>query len=616
MSAINGIFERQGNSISEAAFSLSLQALDEYGIDGRNHWTSSSIALGHQKKSLLPKDETTEIPFYNAQSKLTITSDARIDNTLELCEKLAIPQNEQSNLSDCQIILKAYQKWGRDCPLHLIGDYAFAIWDEREKTLFCARDHIGVIPFYYHISAERFVFASDIKGIVAHPEVSDELNENFVINSLAYGNFYIPDQTHFSSIRRLPPGHTLTVKKDSEKLEKYWFPENVEKTRYANDEDYVEAARELLIQAVNNRLRTKKKVGVHVSGGLDSSSVAVLTNRYRQQMNLPAPKAFIWQPTPDYSKPLEREHRQIEAVCKQEGFTPIYCPVKAEDTFEVFKKDPTTTPIYSAPHAEYTIQKEAQRRSVRLMLSGWGGDEALSFSRRGYYAELLLNGKFLKLLKESRRRNSALGFLAYEFLLLFFSDRGEGGGKLQNRSLFYKKPLSSYLHPELKDKIDWDKPKSRQLSIRSTMLWLWNLGFLTSRIECWAALGAEHKIKYAYPLLDRRIMEFVISLPSNQFVRDDGVARWIMRRTLDNIVPSEVCWQPTKLETVRVESTKLAFHKAQGMVSKEIALNNFSADRARFLDMNRFLNDIKSVNNKNDDKETKGIGAAIQFLDF
>lgn len=614
MSAINGIFERRGAMFPAAAFSASLEALADYGFDGSSQWISSSVGFGHQKTSLLPGDCGAELPFHDAAARLVITSDARIDNRAELFDELDIAPNERKNLSDSRLILRVWQKWKRDCPRHLIGDYAFAVWDEREQTLFCARDHIGAKPFYYSLSPERFVFASDLKGVLAVPGVSDRLDEDFVIASLADKRFYRKDRTYFADIKRLAPGFTLTVTKETEKLEQYWFPENIKKIRFAKDADYAEAAREIFIRAVADRLRTKEKVGVHLSGGLDSSSVTVLTARERRRQNLSAPEVFSWQPPPDFDSETAREHAQIEAICEQENLTPQYCPMNAEDILEILKKDPTREPIHITMQTENTIQKEAAKRGVRLLLSGWSGDEVLSFDGRGFYAELLLRGHFWKLFREGRKHGSALKFIANESLLLLFPDRNEGSKKLAERSLKAGTLVRSFIRPELKTQVKMGKIGCRQASIRSTLIWLWTRGMLAERMESWAAHAAPLKIEYAYPLADRRLMEFVAGLPREQFIHGKWKRR-IMRQTMDGILPAEVCWQPDKDEPIRVEKGLTEVYRALELAGGQITVANELPSRAHYFDMKRLMESLQPENLEKRPKQAD-MTRTLQFLDF
>lgn len=338
MCSINGIFERRGANCSDAALSASLEALNDYGGNGKVKWICASVGLGHQWTKLFSEARRTDLPYHDIDAEVVITADARLDNRAELGDALEISKIELGKIPDSQLIISAWQKWKSDCPAHLIGDYAFALWDARRKTLFCARDHVGTRPFYYSLSADKFVFAGDIKAVLAVPGISDRLDEEYVKASLADKEFYRSDRTYLAAVRSLPPGHALTVCADSEKLQKFWFPENAPDVRFKNDDDYAEAALEIYSRAVGDRLRTTEKVGVHLTGGLDSSSIAVLAARDRRQKNLSPLAAFSWQSPPADNSKLCDEYALIDAVCAQEALVPHYCPVSSADILAILKK--------------------------------------------------------------------------------------------------------------------------------------------------------------------------------------------------------------------------------------------------------------------------------------
>jgi asparagine synthase (glutamine-hydrolysing) len=194
---------------------------------------------------------------------LTITANARID------------AREDLNLSDAELILSAYKKWGDDCVNHLIGDFAFAIWDESKQRFFCARDHFGVKPFYFTHIDNEFAFSSSLNALRLNPKVSNTLNEIAVGDYLLFGVNQDLSTTIFKDIQRLPPGHTLTVANGSITTRRYWTPEPSSEVRFPDPESYVERFKELFARAVSDRLRTDR-VAISMSGGLDSTSLAAV----------------------------------------------------------------------------------------------------------------------------------------------------------------------------------------------------------------------------------------------------------------------------------------------------------------------------------------------------
>ena len=198
---------------------------------------------------------------------------------LRLKANARIDGREQDSLTDDELILNAYEKWGEDCVKHLIGDFAFAIWDERLQRLFCARDHMGVKPFFYTHVGGNFNFSSTLNELRLVSGVSNALNEIAIGDYLLFGVNQDNSTTTFKDIQRLPPGHTLTFANNEIKIRRYWAPSVPAEVRFRDSESYVERFSELLSLAVRDRLRTDR-VAISMSGGLDSTSLAAIASEH------------------------------------------------------------------------------------------------------------------------------------------------------------------------------------------------------------------------------------------------------------------------------------------------------------------------------------------------
>lgn len=205
--------------------------------------------------------------------KIWIAADARIDAREELIAKLPRPPRNQN---DAELILLAYEVWGEDCVKHLIGDFAFAIWDSRSRRLFCARDHFGVKPFFYARAGESFMFSNVLNALRQDPRVSDALNETAIGDYLVFGLNQDLSTTTFRNIQRLPPAHSLTIDNGVIAIRRYWDPDTSKEVRFRDRSSYVERFRELLQRSVQDRLRGTDRVAVSMSGGLDSTSLAAV----------------------------------------------------------------------------------------------------------------------------------------------------------------------------------------------------------------------------------------------------------------------------------------------------------------------------------------------------
>ena len=217
MTAITGIFHRDERSVDYVQINKMNNTLSHRGPDGSKVYCQGSIALGHQMLYTTPESLHEILPF--EEDGLVITADARIDNREELSEKLNIQNKEE--VSDSYFILKAYQKWSENCIEKLLGDFVFAIWDKNNAKLFCARDHMGVKPFYYYSSDDVFLFASEIKALINNPKVSYKINELHLSNYLALIDNN-RSSTFYENISSLPAAHSLTITLDDNNLKQYW----------------------------------------------------------------------------------------------------------------------------------------------------------------------------------------------------------------------------------------------------------------------------------------------------------------------------------------------------------------------------------------------------------
>ena len=276
MSSITGILYRDRRLINQETILKMNNSLSHRGPDGSAFWNIGSVAIGHQMLYTTKESLHEILPFYDDKTDLAITADARIDNRHDLAIELDIVDDE--NISDSYFILKSYEKWGELCPKHLLGDFAFAIWDNNENKLFCARDHMGVKPFYYYLNENIFIFSTEIKALFTLSEVPKELNEKKLA---LYLNRDILDKelTFYKDIKSLPGAHKLIITSENFVNEIYWKLDPNFNLKMDTEEDYANAFRELFAEAVKCRLRSHYPIGFELSGGLDSSSIVCMAKK-------------------------------------------------------------------------------------------------------------------------------------------------------------------------------------------------------------------------------------------------------------------------------------------------------------------------------------------------
>ena len=547
-----------------------------------------------------------------------LAADARLDDRDALCDALGVAVTERGTLADAELILRAWLRWGDDCPRHLFGDYAFALWDVRRRTLFCARDHIGARPLYYALPGEGIVFASAVEAVLAVPGVSHALDEAEVASHLARGP--IDDsRTFFAAVRKLPPGHALCVAWTPQgsrrtRVVRWWHPEQTPLAVPASDDAYAEQLRHLYAQAVRDRLRGCEAgtVGAHLSGGLDSSSIAVYAARELKAQGHPPPLAFDWLPALEDAPPKPehaREYALVDAVCVQEGLQVVHGALSAADVVDVLRRDGALPGVHIHVNEEI-VQRHAAARGVRVLLSGWGGDECVSSNGLGHWQHLLLSGRWRQLAAECRdQEEAAVRFLVRIALPLVHPRlpvtlmRLRDGLPVRRRWLIdpafarrAKPPAASV----------W-----RAIGVRRTALGLLQAGHLVDRIEGWAASGARRGIEYRYPLLDRRLLEFALGLPPEQFRRGRW-GRWLFRHAHTRMLPPEVCWNRDKSDPARSDPLRDAIGEALPAIRQRLA--SHPPARASYVDMPRLREHLETERFRSQPEGP--VMRALWFLDF
>ncbi len=560
MSALFGLFNLNKKPVEPEILNRMAEVLSHRGPDGTNLWKGGAVGMGHHMMFTTPESINELLPMSNRQNNLTITADARVDNRTELFSRLGISAAERRCISDSALILKSYEKWGEQCPENIVGDFCFAIWDSKRRHLFCARDPIGMMSFFYYASREFFVFSTEIKGILIHPQVSIKLNEtllgDFLLNIRAerHLSFYEP-------ILRLPPGHRLIVKPGGIILNCYWDWEPSGEIRLESNEAYAEAFRELFGEAVRCRLRSAYPVGIELSGGLDSAAIATLAARRLKEEGkcLIAVSGVL---PKDYQGPDTDERNFIEAVCQQESNVDTSYVYPKEKKINLYDDLERYFEIFNAPiggmFGYYTrlLRREARSKGVRVLLNGAGGDQVASSQAYGYLAELAARGKWRLLCREIRAyssiyKKSFLGIFKNEVLkLLFPSFFNKITWQIKTKTI-YPHLKNSPIHPNFYHQLQIED-RIHNLGINHCCPVLpnhrQNLLNILRRGITWGAEGDSYSVidglESRRPMLDRRLLEFCLSIPSGQFFQD-GWKRSLIRRVMNDVVPAKILCRTT-----------------------------------------------------------------------
>jgi asparagine synthase (glutamine-hydrolysing) len=553
MSGIFGIYHLTGEPIQPKQLEAMSDWLAHRGSDAVNLWFDKSVGLGHRMLWTTPESLTEQLPLSNRSGDFVITADARIDNREELIAKLGFQGISPTEIADSRLILAAYEKWGKYCPSHLLGDFAFVIWDKRRRQVFCARDPMGVRPLYYYQSQQLFAFASEIKALLCLPQVPQRLNELKVAEYLVRVA-HDKANTFYQDIHRLPGAHSLSVGYRHSNYQQYWQWDMHRDIRLNSTREYAEAYRELLTQAVACRTRSAFPVGSMLSGGLDSSSIACIANPMMQAKgsNLHTFSAiFPGLPQEDLARVDERFF--IDAVLAKGGFIPHN--VHADELSPLFERDRIAWHMdeaFAAPnlYMYWALCQKAQQNQVRIILDGIDGDNTVSHGQ-AYLFDLAKAFKVRSFLWQAkayaRQYHLPLREVAWKWTiqplipdsLENFWKTVQGNGH-PDWSVYAVNPqfakriqLSQHLKAvERKDSVP-------AYSAREAHWNGLNSGLIQYCLEIADKAAAAFSLSPAYPFCDRRLMEFCLAIPAEQKF-SDGWTRLIARRGMDGILPPEV----------------------------------------------------------------------------
>jgi asparagine synthase (glutamine-hydrolysing) len=582
MSAILGIYNLDDTPVNPSDLARMSKKLMHRGQDGSGRWQEGAIGLGHQMLWTTPESLLEELPM-QCRAKV-MTADARIDNRDELITTLELPDPPEK-ITDCDLILAAYEQWGDRCPEYLLGDFAFAIWDLQKQQLFCARDHFGVKPFYYYYADRQFIFATEIKGILCLSQVSRQLNLKKVAEHFSGQN---PDGQHtfYHQVLRLLPAHTLTVSPQGLHDRCYWQLNPHQELRLESDAAYAAAFRELFIEAVRCRLRSHLPIGSMLSGGLDSSSIACVAEKLLSNQDYPHPLhtfSNIHEQVPNCD---ERYYQNT--VLAQGKFQPHFIntdqisPLADLERVLWHQDEVQGLGNFYGAWSSYGV---AQQQGIRVLLDGFDGDRTVSHGK-GRLVELARAGRWLKLAAEVKAfsknlrqpwREALWGWIWLYGLSKFKVFRGI-------RRLYQSlRRTMRYLRSSAIDRAIQPEPPSPQRIPKASLLQeiespqpsasftherAFHHQLLTDPGE-WNTLeklnnaAAAFGLDIRFPFWDKRLVEFCLSLPPEQKL-NQGWSRLVLRRAMAGILPPEIQWRGHK--TNHAESfnyTLLKFEQAR-----------------------------------------------------
>lgn len=537
-----GIAGVAGRGAHEGVVRRMTDAERHRGPDGEGIWSADGICLGHRRLNIIDLTSAGRQPMSTPDGRFTIVYNGEVYNYLELRAELG---GEWRSHSDTEVLLRAYEAWGEGCLSRLVGMFAFAIWDARKKELFCARDRLGIKPFYFATRGGDFLFASEIRALRA-AGVPTKPDPSVLYDFLARDFYEHTDDTFFAGIRKLPPASSFKVRdgRPSE-LRRYWdLAEEASRANVpASPREREDKLLELCRGAVDLHLRSDVPVGVALSGGLDSATLLTMLDRTHPEPAKIEAFSFMGD-DPAYS-----ERPYVERMARETGRRAHFSVVGAHDFADAAPEAcwSQEEPFAGAPIVAYAeCFRRARREGFIVVMDGSGVDEALAGYDRfrpALWADLLVAGDEAAFKREA----AAAGVTSERAHILAAEAAGPASdvGRGQDLTVsvrpdclssgfaasaarplpLFERPFPDHLRNLMYRELRYTKlPRALRFRDRLSM-----------------AAGCELRP----PFLDHRLLAYAFALPAQDRIHD-GVTKAILRRGAERFLPGGLAQLPKR----------------------------------------------------------------------
>lgn len=519
------------------------------GPDDSGIYSDDKAGLVHRRLSIIDLSPEGRQPMANEDDTLWLVFNGEIYNYMELRDELANLGHTFRTKTDSEVIIHAFEEWGHECLNRFNGMWSFAIWNIKKKELFCARDRVGIKPFYYSYTDTGIIFASEIKALCKNHQTGKMVNDEKLIAFLKWGLSDYDNETMFEGILQLPPGHFMRITDDSAEINSYWNPNPSKEAVSINisDNELSQNFLCLLSDSVKLHLRSDVPVGTCLSGGLDSSTITAIINKIKKDE--------------ETSSEISSAQNTFSAVFSDKRFDEsefIDIAVKSSDVAAHYIRpspkqlwDDIDHLIYSNDepfmqltlYSQYCVMREISK-NVKVVLDGQGADELLGGYIAYFYChikDLLISGHPLRAISEGfgvvRHHRSFIEYAVKQFFV-----RKQRRGLIKGEEI----PLKRY-QGSLNDALNCD--------LKST-----NLPYLLHWED---RTSMAFSVEARVPFLDYRVIEFLTSLPADQKIRK-GITKFILRKSIKGLVP----------EKIRCRMDKKGFSTPEEVWMKEELRNN------------------------------------------
>lgn len=570
MCGIAGIYRFDQQVVDENLLTKMANLQCHRGPDDEGFYCNDRVGFAFRRLAILDLSSAGHQPMVSVDGSCWLIFNGEIYNHDALRSELKQYGYTFRSSSDTEVILAAYQQWGVECLQRFNGMWGFALWDSHKKHLFCARDRVGVKPFYYHQNAERFLFASEIKALLVDVTTPRTPNEQSVYSYLLYGYVHFGQDTFFQGIKQLPAAHYVLVNAQGVHLQQYWKLNHNYYNPTISDSEAIDSFRHLFFDSVRLRLQSDVPIGTCLSGGLDSSAIVCVANQI-----------LFGKSKPD--RIVITEKQKVFSACyddkdvdERQWSTPVIDKTGAQ-SFQIF---PSADGLFaelktmiwhqdepvagSSIYAQWCVMRRAHEAGIVVMLDGQGGDEVMGGYQRYYWAYmagLIRSGKwktFITTILQPWGTHSSPTYgdwagLGYATLPTALQDRFNLSQK--------QRQAHQWLGDNFQDCYAYEQGCSQHPT------WLGQALERDLIADCLPSLlkyedrnSMAHSIEARVPFLDYRVIELMASLPDHMKIRQ-GQTKWLLRQALRDVLPPEVNQRRNKLGFATPEHRWLHQHR-------------------------------------------------------
>lgn len=563
MCGICGVVSFKQKNVYSGEIQSMMNSMKFRGPDDEGLMVHNKVGLGFVRLSILDLSSRGHQPMYSSDNRLCIVFNGEIYNYIELKSILSSSYHFTTN-TDTEVLLAAYEQWGEKCLDHLNGMFAFAIYNFNDESLFIARDRFGIKPFYYYLSEDLFVFASDIPPILKIVENEKHADYQSIYDFLLFNRTNHTENTFFKKIKKLKHSHKIRISNNEINISRWYNLEENVANPFKDPKDF----KEMLLDSVELQLRSNVPVGTCLSGGLDSSAITslIISELNKSEMHTFS-SVFGEGQKGDESKFI----KLYDAKMKNMHFTSPTAETLANDMDTFIEALVEPVPSTSA-YSEFKVMQLAKNYCT-VILNGQGADEQLGgyiYMIGYYFKELLLSFKLISLIKEingyNKNHKTLEGIYSFIFSLLPSALRG-------NKYLLKKPFISNEFFKDFKvsDEITSKLYGANNLKKLSLNHFEYKLEHHLS----WAdRSGMWFSLETRFPFLDHRLVERTLAQESNNII-NKGITKSILREAMVGLVPSSIIHRMDKVGYETPEDIWFRSSKMKELVMDVLSSRSF-----------------------------------------